>query len=118
MAAFSTNTAPPATWDNQVRLWAADAVGRWANGELDLDISKKIDAAAQYRLRFVSEAGGPLNVADAVVLLDGIPQPALLRPEKGRSDAFILTMPGIGQRVRIRAVVHGAKSGDILLQKL
>jgi len=118
MAAFATNAVPPATWNSQVQLWAADAVGRWTNGQVDLDISKKIDAATQYRLRFVSEAGGSFHVGDAVVLLDGTSQPALLRPEKGRTDAFILTMPGIGQRVRIRAVIDGAKSGDILLQKL
>jgi hypothetical protein len=34
---------------------ADDAVGRWTDGELELDISKKFDAAAQYRLRVVPE---------------------------------------------------------------
>ncbi len=118
MAVFATNSAPPKTWNDPVQLWAADAVGRWSDGTVDLDISKKMDAAAQYRLRFVSEEGGPFKVTEAVVVLDGIAQPALLRPEKGRADALILTMPGVGQRVRIRAVIEGAKSGDILLQKL
>jgi alpha-L-fucosidase len=118
MAVFSTHAAPPSTWNDQARLWAADAAGRWTNARVDLDITKKIDAAAQYRVRFVSETGGAFEVADAVVLLDGIAQPALLRRDQGRDDSFILTLPGMGQQVRIRAVVRGANSGDILLQKL
>jgi alpha-L-fucosidase len=118
MAVFATSTAPPATWNNPVQLWAADSAGRWANGKVDLDISKKVDADAQYRLRFVPEAGHSFKIANAVVLLGGIAQPALLRPEKGRTDTLILTVPGVGQPVRLRAVIDGAKSGDILLQRL
>jgi alpha-L-fucosidase len=118
MALFSTHAARPSTWNDQARLWAADAAGRWADGEVDLDITKKIDAASQYRVRFVPEESGPFEVTNAVVLLDGIAQPDLLRRDQGRADSFILTLPGMGQQVRIRAVVRGAKSGDILLQKL
>ncbi len=118
LAVFATGSAPPKTWNDQARLWAEDAVARWASGALDLDITKRIDAATQYRLRFVAEGGGSFSISDAEVLLDGITQPSLLRPEPGRVHSLILTIPGIGQKVQIRARIHGAGSGTVLLQKL
>jgi alpha-L-fucosidase len=118
LAVFATDSAPPKTWDDPARVWADDAVGRWTDEKVDLDISKKVDAAAQYRLRFVPEGGGPFSIADAEVLLDGVVQPSLLRPEKGHSDSLILTIAGTGQRVQIRARIQGTKSGTLLLQKL
>lgn len=118
LAVFATNSAPPKTWNDPARVWADDAAGRWTDEKLELDISKRIDAAAQYRLRFVPEGGSPFTISDAEVLLDGIVQLSLLRPEKGRSDSLILTIPGIRPRVQIRARIQGAKSGTLLLQKL
>jgi len=118
LSVFATNSAPPKTWNDPAQVWADDAAGRWMNGKLELDISKKIVAATQYRLRFVPEKGAPFSIHDAEVLLDGIAQPHLLRPEEGRSDILILTMPGIGQGVQVRARIQGAKSGVVLLQKL
>ncbi len=117
-AAFSTGTPPPKTWNDPARMWADDEAGRWGDGKLDMDISKKIDAAAQYRLRFVPESGEQVDIGGAEVLLEGIAQPHLIRPEKGRADALILTMPGIGQTVRVRADVRGAKTGVVLMRKL
>jgi alpha-L-fucosidase len=118
LAVFAANSAPPRTWNDQARLWADDAAGRWTNGSLDLDISKRIDAATQYRLRFVAEGGVSFSISGAEVLLDGIAQPSLLRPEQGRTHSLILTIPGIGQKVQIRARIQGAGSGTVLLQKL
>lgn len=118
LAVFATNSAPPRTWNDQARLWADDAAGRWTNGNLNLDISKRIDAATQYRLRFVAEGGAAFSISDAEVLLNGIAQPLLLRPEQGRTHSLILTIPGIGQKVQIRARIQGAGSGTVLLQKL
>ncbi len=118
LAAFATGSAPPKTWNDPVRVWASDAAGRWANGILDLDITKRIDAAARYRLRFVPEAGGPVNIVEAEILLDGISQPSFIRPEEGRSDALILTLSGTGAKVQIRAKVRGAASGSLLIKKL
>jgi alpha-L-fucosidase len=118
LSLFATNSAPPKTWNAPAQVWADDAAGSWTNGKLEFDISKKIDAAAQYRLRFVPENGDTFSIHDAEILLDGIAQPHLLRPEKGRSDALILTMPGVGQGVRVRARIQGAQSGVVLLQKI
>ena len=117
-AAFAANAPPPETWGDQARLWASDAVGRWTDGTLALDITKKIDAAAQYRLRFVADGGEPVSISNAESLLDDIVHPNLLRGEPGRTDSLILTIPGTGQRVRIRARIQGARSGTVLLQKL
>lgn len=117
-AAFAVGTPPPKTWNDPSQMWADDEAGRWTDGKLDMNISKKIDAAAQYRLRFVSESGDPVSITGAEVLLDGIAQPHLLRGEKGRKDALILTMPGIGQTVRVQADIRGAKTGVVLLRKL
>ncbi len=117
-AAFATGAAPPKTWNDPAEMWADDEAGRWVDGRLDMDISKKIDAAAQYRLRFVGESGAKVELSGVEVYLGGIAQPHLIRPEKGRADAFILTVPGLGQTVRLKAVVRGAASGVVLLRKM
>ena len=117
-AAFATGAAPPRTWNDPAEMWADDEAGRWADGRLDADITKKIDAAAQYRIRFVGESGAKVELSGVEVSLGGIAQPHLVRPEKGRADAFILTMPGLGQTVRLKAVVRGAASGVVLLRKM
>lgn len=100
------------------QVWANDAVGRWAGEKLEMDISDKLDTAAQYLIRFAPEEGVPVSILEAEVLLDGIAQPSLLRLEEGRTDALVLTLPAVGQKVRLRARVQGARSGTVLLQKL
>ena len=52
-AAFDTGAAPPASWRQQAQLWADDAAGVWADGRCDVDLTPKLPAAAQYRVRFV-----------------------------------------------------------------
>ncbi len=48
LAVFATGAAPPPAWNDQARAWSADAVGRWKDNAATIDITKKIDAAAQY----------------------------------------------------------------------
>jgi alpha-L-fucosidase len=118
LAVFATDSLPPKTWNDPARVWADDAAGRWTNGRGELDISKKIGAAGEYRLRFVPEGGATIAISEAEVLLDGIVRPNLLRPEKGRTDVLVLAMPERGQKVELRFLVRGAKSGTVLLDKL
>jgi len=117
LAAFATGSPPPKTWDDPPRVWADDAAGRWANGQVDLDLTRRIDEATQYRLRFVPEGGGPAGISEAEVLLDGVAQPDLLRPENGRSDSLLLTIPATGHKVQLRARTQVAGSGTVLIQK-
>ncbi|MHB1857552.1 MAG: hypothetical protein ACYCPM_08965 [Acidobacteriaceae bacterium] len=86
-----------------------------------MDISAKIVAATQYRLRFVPQAGwaGCVNPIDhAVLLLDGVPEPKLVRHLTGSNDVLILTMPSIGQKVIVEGRLQCAENGTILLRKL
>ena len=117
LAVFATNSPPPKSWNDPPRVWAGDAAGRWVNGQVDLDLSKRIDTATQYRLRFVPEGGGPAGISEAEVLLDGIARPDLLQPESGRFDSLILTIPAIGHKVQLRARMQGVGSGTVLIQK-
>ena len=57
MAVFDTQVPPPATWNTAATAWAYDAVGTWQNFSFHVDVSDKIVAATQYRLRFVPQAG-------------------------------------------------------------
>ena len=118
LAVFAADRLPPKTWNDPAQVWANDAVGRWAGEKLEMDISDKLDAAAQYLIRFAPKEGVPVSILEAEVLLDGIAQPSLLRLEEGRTDALVLTLPAVGQKVRLRVRVQGAKSGTVLLQKL
>ena len=121
IAVFNTRTPPPATWDAPATAWAYDEVGTWNHYSFHVDISDKIGAATQYRLRFVPQAGwgGCVNPIDhAVLLLDGVPEPKLVRHLTGSNDVLILTMPSIGQKVIVEGRLHCAQSGTILLRKL
>jgi alpha-L-fucosidase len=116
-AAFDTGAAPPPTWQQPAQLWADDAVGAWTDGRCDVDLTRKIPAAAQYRLRFVGTAGEPVALSDVALTIGGARQPHLIRPVAGRRDVLLLTIPGLGQPIVIRARVRGAARGTLLLQR-
>ncbi|MGB8480145.1 MAG: alpha-L-fucosidase [Acidobacteriaceae bacterium] len=121
LAVFDTETPPPRNWDAPATAWAYDEVGAWSNYSFHIDVSDKIVAATQYRLRFVPQTGWG-NCADPIehvtVQIDGVAEPKLLRPLRGSPDALILTMPGIGQKVILEGRLKCAPSGSILLRKL
>jgi alpha-L-fucosidase len=117
LAVFATGVPPPKTWNAQAGVWSADSVGRWRDGAATLDLTKKIDAAGQYRVRLVAEGGTAFTVASAEATLGGIAQPNLLVLDKTRPDTLILTVPGLGQPIELRLRVDGAAAGSVLLQK-
>jgi hypothetical protein len=118
LAAFATNAAPPKTWNDQARVWSADAVGRWKDGAATLNLTKRIDAAAQYRVRMVAEGGARFSIAAAEVAVGGVTQPELLARDDARPDTLVLTVPGLGQPVELRLRIEGAPAGSVLLQKM
>jgi alpha-L-fucosidase len=117
LAVFDTGAAPPTTWEQPAQLWADDAVGVWADGRCDVDLTRKLPAAAQYRLRFVGAGGAAVSLSEVVLTLGGARQPHLVRPAPGRRDVLLLTIPGLGQPVVVRARVRGAVRGTLLLQR-
>jgi alpha-L-fucosidase len=118
IAAFDTEAAPPASWDAQAKFWADNAVGRWDQGRFDVDLTKKMTAATEYRLRFVGEGARVTGIGEVQLLLDGAPAPHLVRQERGRPDALVLTMTGIGQKTVVSGTIAGAERGTILLQRM
>jgi alpha-L-fucosidase len=118
LAVFATGASPPKTWNDRAGVWAADSVGRWRDGAATLDLTKRIQAAGQYRLRLVSDGGASFSVAAADVRLAGIAQPHLLAGDKTRPDTLLLTVPGLGQPIALSLRIDGAASGTVLLQKL
>jgi alpha-L-fucosidase len=121
LAVFDTQTPPPKNWDAAATAWAYDEVGTWSNYSFHIDVSDKILAATQYRLRFVPQAGwddcvDPIE--QVTVQIVGVPEPKLLRPLRGAQDVWILTMPGIGQKVILEGRLKCAATGTILLRKL
>jgi alpha-L-fucosidase len=117
-AAFDTGARPPATWRDQATLWADDAVGEWSGDALDLDLTAKLPAAAQYRVRLVARDGSSVELRDVRLDVGGKPAPHLARPAPGRHDVWLLTIPERGSRVELRARVRGATRGTVLLQRL
>ena len=121
LAVFDTQTPPPKHWDSPATAWAYDEVGTWSNYSFHIDVSDKIVAATQYRLRFVPQTGWG-NCAEPIehvtVQIGGVQEPKLLRPLAGSRDVWVLTMPGIGQKVVIEGRLKCADAGSILLRKL
>ena len=121
LAVFDTQTPPPKDWDAPATAWAYDEVGNWSDYSFHIDVSNKIVAATQYRLRFVPQTGWG-DCADSIehvtVQIGGVAEPTLLRPLPGSRDVLILTMPGIGQKVILEGRLKCAARGTVLLRKL
>ncbi|HTU49100.1 MAG TPA: alpha-L-fucosidase [Acidobacteriaceae bacterium] len=125
LAVYDTQTPPPKNWDAPATAWAYDGVGTWSDYSFRIDVTDKMVAATQYRLRFVPQAGWgdcPDPSTDPIehvtVQIGGVAEPKLLRPLRGSRDVLILTMPGIGQKVILQGRLKCAASGTILLRKL
>jgi alpha-L-fucosidase len=117
-AAFDTGAAPPAGWDAPTQLWAPNIAGKWVNFRFNLDLSKQIDAATQYRLRFVPETGEVAGVGNLQLLLNGVSEPQFVREDPASKNALILTITALGERVAVSGAVAGAPTGTVLLQKM
>ncbi|MGA2072412.1 MAG: alpha-L-fucosidase [Terriglobia bacterium] len=117
LAVFNTGSPPPRTWNAPAPVWADDAVGEWKNHRFSVDLSKKITAAGTYQLRFVPQGEDEASIRDVEFLLDGIPQPHLVRRVPRSSNVFILTLQGIGQRAEVKGQVRRANQGTILFRR-
>jgi alpha-L-fucosidase len=117
LAVFDTNVAPPTDWNAPSEIWAQNLVGDWKDGSFLLDLTKKIDAAAQYRLRFIPKSGSVTGFKDIVLKLHGVSEPGLLKKPM-QPDELLLDITGVAETVQISGHVEGAAAGEILLQKL
>jgi alpha-L-fucosidase len=117
-AAFNTGTTPPAHWNATPTVWADNLVGTWSNNKFDLDLTSKIDAAKQYRLRFIAKAGEVKSLKDVIMKLHDVPEPGLVKPVRGKPNELILDITGVAETVQLSGEVTGAANGQILLQKL
>lgn len=118
LAVFNTGAAPPPGWDASTPLWAPNTVGKWTGFHFQVDLSKHIAAATQYRLRFIPESGKVTAIGDAQLLLNGTPHPALVRTDPEAKNALLLTITALGETVVISGTIAGAEQGTILLQKM
>ncbi len=118
LAVFHTGVAPPADWQATAQLWAPNLAGLWKNHAFSLDLTKLIDRAAQYRVRFVPYTGAVTALSGVVLKLRGVAQPDLLKHLPGTPDELLLDITGVDEVVQLSGTVQGAASGEILLQKL
>jgi alpha-L-fucosidase len=118
VAIFRTGVPPPSDWDASPQIWAANLVGNWRSHVFALDLTSKIDAAKQYRLRFVPKNGNVTGFQHLVLKLHDVVEPNFIRPVVGKSDELILDITGVAETVFVSGEVEGAPSGEILLQKL
>ena len=118
VAVYYTGYPPPSDWDAAPQIWAANKVGDWHDNRFFIDLTAKIDAAAQYRLRFVPRTGTVTGLKNLVLKLHGVAEPDFIKAVKGKANELILDITGVAETVQISGQVEGAASGDILLQKL
>ena len=118
LAVFDTGVAPPADWDAPAVIWAENLVGSWEKNAFSLDLTKKIHASAQYRLRFVPHDGVVHGLSGVVLKLHGVSEPSMLKRSSSRPDELVLDITGIDETVEVSGQVQGASSGEIVLQKL
>ena len=105
-------------WRDRRCTYAANLAGRWRDHSFSLDLTSKIKAAKQYRLRFVPGAGTVTELKNVVLRLHGVPEPNLVKSVTGKPDELILDITGVAETVHIDGQVEGASSGEILLQEL
>jgi alpha-L-fucosidase len=117
LAVFRTAAPPPSDWSAAPQIWAVNTVGRWRDNAFSIDLTSKIDAAKQYRLRFVPSTGMVTGLKNVVLKLHDVEEPKFLKPVNGKTDELVLDITGVAETVQVSGQVEGAASGDILLQK-
>lgn len=118
LAVYDLDVTPPADWKASSSLWAPNIAGEWKANVFSLNLTAKIDAAAQYRLRFIPQSGAVTGLTDVVLKLHGVAEPQLLKRSAAKPDELTLDITGVAETVEISGRVLGASSGEILLQKL
>jgi alpha-L-fucosidase len=117
-AAFNAGVAAPATWDEAARVGSDNELGRWTDSRFEVDLSKKIHEATQYRLRFIGDGARVSGIEEVRLLVGGAPAAQLVRHDPLAKNELILTMTEIGQTVVLSGKVEGAERGTILMQKI
>ncbi len=117
-AAFNVGVAAPANWDAAVRVGSDDEAGRWTDSKFEVDLTKKIKDATQYRLRFIGDSARVSGVGDVRLLVGGAMEPQLVRHDPRAANVLILTMTEVGQRVVISGTITGAERGAVLIKKM
>ncbi len=115
-AAFDTGAAPPATWNDPVRLWADNVVADWSPGAIDIDLTEHVGGDGRYRLRFATQLPEPVRTDRIELLVDGIPQAGLVQRVEGRHDVLLVTVPSHSESVVVRLTVQGG-GGQVLVRK-
>jgi alpha-L-fucosidase len=118
VAVYYTGYPPPSDWNAAPQIWAANLVGHWSGNAFSIDLTSKIDAAKQYRLRFVPRTGTVTGLTNVVLKLHDVAEPNFVKRANGKVDELILDITGVAETVRVSGQIEGASSGDILLQKL
>jgi alpha-L-fucosidase len=118
VAIFRTGVPPPNDWNAAPQIWAANLVGHWKRYSFSIDLTSAINAAKQYRLRFVPSAGTITGLKNVELKLHDVVEPNFIKPVMGNKDELILDITGVAETVRVSGQVEGAESGEILLQKL
>lgn len=118
LAAFGTGAAAPPNWHRGADIWAKDNAGSWSGVALDLDLTAKITAPGQYRLRLVAAGGQRVALSGAELLVNGVPSPALLRAAGARRDVFVVTIPALGRTIRLRGKTPAGSTGIVLLRRI
>lgn len=123
LAVFDTGVAPPSDWNSTPQIWAANLVGTWPSegltgGKFSFDLTQKIDAAAQYRLRFVPTSGKVIAIEKVALKLHGVSETTLVKRARNHPDELILDITGVAETVQITGEVIGSATGQILIQKL
>ncbi len=118
VAAFHTGAPPPKGWNAAPEIWAANKVGGWSRHSFSLNLTSKIRAAAQYRLRFVPRTGTVTALTNVVLKLGNVREPQFVKPVDGKANELLLDITGVAETIQISGQVMGAASGDILLREL
>ncbi|MFT4111227.1 alpha-L-fucosidase [Silvibacterium sp.] len=118
LAVYDTGVAPPSDWNATSALWSHNLIGDWKDGRFSLDLHKYVNEAAQYLLRLVPAEGAITEIRDITLILDGAPQPKLLKHVPVHPDELVIDVTGLGDTGTISGTVVGATHGQALLQKL
>jgi alpha-L-fucosidase len=117
-AAFATGAEPPSDWNSPAGIYADDAVANWDQaGSFAIDLANKMGSSTNYRVRFVGQGGVSVRLLHPELVIDGVAQPALLRPEAGRADAFIVTLTALAKSIVLKGELAGAAKGTVLVKR-
>lgn len=117
-AVFDVDAEPPRTWNQPPELTGDDVVASWTGDRFEVDLTPHLDRAAQYRIRFAGIHGEPVAIQWIELVEGGDSSPQLIRREKRRKDAFLVTVPEMGRKVVVRGRILGADAGRVLLRRM